>query len=66
MIFTFLKFILNKTLNRYGPDDTFETHECILCKDDVDASYCIPKPVILEIKSEHVMPPERNNFNDCK
>ncbi len=31
-------------ITRYSPGDTFETHECILCKRDRDASYCIPEP----------------------
>lgn len=32
------------------PCDTFETHECVLCKRDLDASYCIPKPTPPRLK----------------
>ncbi len=41
---SFFKWLLgSRELNRYRLDDTLETHECILCKCDPDASYCIPK-----------------------
>lgn len=30
-------------MTRYSPGDTFESHECILCKRDRDGSYCISK-----------------------
>lgn len=37
----FLKWIRGPL---YTPDGDFYTHECVFCKRDPDASYCIPNP----------------------
>lgn len=31
--------------NQLSPSENFYTHECVLCKHDPDASYCVPRPV---------------------
>ena len=43
---TLLNWFLNRKPELPLMEDTFYGHECILCKHDLDASYCIPNPGI--------------------
>jgi hypothetical protein len=44
MILKFLRWLFLKPAELPLMNDTFYGHECIFCKRDPDASYCIPKP----------------------